>query len=93
MNTQSFDVHARTGTALSGYGIGPFLVTLSARDHRTAKHDADELFTEAVVVLPHRTPTAKLERALRSLDKATARRNRHSGNNTGRVSGQKRRTA
>lgn len=47
-----FDVHKRTGTALTGYEIGEFLQHLEALTHRDAKDFAELHYEFPVVVLP-----------------------------------------
>ena len=67
-----FDVH-RAGM-IGGEAIGPFLQTIEAPDHRAAKELAEQLHRgRAVVVLPHRKSTDKLERALRQLERIRRR--------------------
>jgi hypothetical protein len=67
-----FDVHRRTGSELVGFGIGEFLQHLDALTHRDAKDFADTYYEFPVVVLPHRKPNEKLERACARLRPRTA---------------------
>lgn len=62
-----FDVHRSN---YPGSDLGPFLSTLEASTHRQAQELAAEKYRAiAVVVVPHRKPNEKLERALRGLER------------------------
>ena len=63
-----FDLH-RAGT-IGGTAIGAFVRTVEATTHRAAR----ELCARDEIALPHREPTAKLEQALRSLERACGRK-------------------
>lgn len=63
-----FDVHH--AGAIGGTPIGPFIRTIEAPDHRHAKQLGEESHPGIrVIVLPHRPPSEKLERALRAIER------------------------
>jgi hypothetical protein len=67
-----FDVH-HAGT-IGGNPIGAFMHTIEAATHREARDRATEANAGvSVIVLPHRPPSEKLERALRQLERGAAR--------------------
>jgi hypothetical protein len=67
-----FDVHH--AGAIGGHAIGAFITTIEANDHRSAKKLAEDAHPELrVVVLPHRAPNEKLERALRAIERRPPR--------------------
>lgn len=73
-----FDVHH--AGAIGGQAYGAFITTIDAPDHRAAKTAAEQAHpTQRVVVLPHRKPSEKLERALRQLERAVTKRDARRG--------------
>lgn len=63
----AFDIH-RAGVIGGPVAIGAFLETIDAESHAVARKVAELLYAgEAVVVVPHRKPNEKLERAVRRL--------------------------